>query len=136
MALMINFLTALISPVTNIADKMIMDKDKYAELQFKKLELKAASQDKLLSITTTPTIDAIVKLAIAFRDVLIPLFRPIGSIAMAAFAGYCLTNNIELPGYLAEALFSTTVMWGISRHKGKAKGKQNTKEADQNDFFN
>lgn len=114
-----DIIKGLISPVTNIADKMVMDKDKYAELQFKKVELQHKSKDKLLAITTTPNIDAWVKLLIAIKDVVIPLFRPIGSIAMAVFSAYCIKEGIELPSYLTEALFAPSVLWGYSRHKEK-----------------
>jgi hypothetical protein len=111
---------------------MILDKDKYAELQFKKLELQHKSQDKLLSITTTPKVDAVVKLAIAFRDVFLPLLRPLGSFAMAVFGGYCAVEGIALPEYIQVALFGAPVGWGYSRHVDK-KGQNKQKNDDFDD---
>lgn len=113
------FVGEILSPVTNIAGKMIMDKDAYAELQFKKVELREKRLSKLLTITTTPRIDALVKLLYAIKDVVIPMFRPLGSIAMAGFSAYCVINDITLPSYLTEALFAPGVLWGYSRHKEK-----------------
>ena len=118
---MFGFLSELIAPAVKIADKMVMDKDKYADLQFKKAELKHEAQMALLQQTTTPTIDAWVKILLALRDIIIPMFRPLGSLAMAAFSAYCIKEGIELPEYLKEALFAPSVMWGYSRYKEKTK---------------
>ncbi len=121
---MFSFLSALISPVTNIASKMIMDKDKYAELQFKKVELTADAKNKLLEKTTTPNVDAAVKLMIAFRDILLPMMRPVGSLAMAAFAAYAAKNGIDLPVELQSMLYGAFPAWGLGRQFDKgAKNK-------------
>ena len=117
---MLNFLTALISPVTNLADKLILDKDKYAELQHKKLELKHKSKDKLLSITTTPKTDAFVKLLIAFNDVILPLLRPVGSACMTGFVIYCEANDIELSAATELMMAGAFPAWMASRHKNKS----------------
>lgn len=118
---MFGWLTTLISPVANIADKLVMDKDKYAELQFKRVELKHDKEMKLLETTTTPTIDAWVKLLMAFKDVILPMFRPVGSAAMSGFAIYCRIEGIELPP-TAEALMAAAFPgWMTSRHMGKKK---------------
>ena len=108
-----------LSPVLNIADKMVMDKDKYAELQFKKIELKEKRLQKTLTITTTPRMDAFVKLLIAIHDLVIPMFRPVGSFALAAFAAYCVVNDITLPTEIQVLLFGSPVGWGVSRHINK-----------------
>ena len=117
---MINFLSALISPVTNIASKMVMDKDKFAELQFKKVELTAQAKAALLEKTTTPNVDAAVKLMIAFRDILLPMMRPVGSLAMAGFAAYASYKGIELPVELQSVLYGAFPLWGTSRHLSKS----------------
>ena len=124
MALMIgDIIKGLISPVTSIADKLVMDKDKYAELQFKKVELSEKRHMALLKQTTTPKIDAFVKLLMAFRDLVIPMFRPLGSMGMAVFAGYCITNGIEVPEYLLAAMGLSPIGWGYSRHREKTQSK-------------
>ena len=116
---MFSFLSALISPVTNIVDKMVIDKDKYAEIQLKKVEFKHNAQMALLKQTTTPNVDAAVKVLIALRDVVIPLFRPVGAIGMALFGVYCVKEGIELPEYIQVALFGAPLAYGGSRHADK-----------------
>ncbi len=132
---MLSFLTALISPITNIADKLIIDKDRYAEIQLKKIEIKAAAQDKLLSITTTPTVDAITKLLIVFRDIVLPLLRPLGSFSMTAFAAYAAVNNIELSGATEAMLIAAFPGWMGSRHIAKKdEAKRKAKQNPDDDF--
>lgn len=109
----------LISPVTSIANKMVMDKDKYAELQFKKLELTNQRELKLLEITTTPRIDAAVKLLIAIRDVVIPLLRPVGSAAMTAFGIYMHYKGTPMDTGLQMIFDGAFPAWGTSRHLNK-----------------
>jgi len=113
------FFSALISPVTKIADKMILDKDKYAEIQLRKIELDHESRNKLLEITTTPKTDATVKLLIAFRDIVLPLLRPVGGAIMALFGMYCVNEGIEIPSEMQAVLFGAFPMWGLSRHVNK-----------------
>ncbi len=125
---MLGFLGKLISPITSIADKMILDKDKYAELQFKKLELQAKARSELLAVTTTPWIDGFVKLLVTIRDVLIPLMRPVMSALMPVFAGYCAMNGIELGATVETMLFGAPIAYGASRHVDK-KQKEVTKRA-------
>ncbi len=126
---MLSFLTALISPITNIADKLIIDKDKYAEIQLRKIEIKAEARDKLLSITTTPTVDAMVKLAIAMKDVFIPLMRPVISSGMMLFAIYAANKGIELSAPLEAVLVAAFPSWGLSRFAEK-KDEQKTKREE------
>ena len=114
-----SILSALISPITGIADKLILDKDKYAELQFKKLELAARARSELLAVTTTPWIDGFVKLLVTIRDVLIPLMRPVMSALMPVFAGYCAMNNIDLGSTVETMLFGAPIAYGASRHVDK-----------------
>ncbi len=127
--MMLSFLTALISPITNIADKLIIDKDKYAEIQLRKIEIKAEARDKLLSITTTPTVDAMVKLAIAMKDVFIPLMRPVISSGMMLFAIYAANKGIELSAPLEAVLVAAFPAWGTARWNEK-KDSEKTKRKE------
>ena len=117
---MFGFLSALISPVTNIASKMIMDKDKFADLQFKKVELVAQAKSELLQKTTTPNVDATVKLLIAFRDILLPMKRPVGSALMMGFAAYAEMKGLDIPVELQAVLYGAFPAWGTSRHLSKS----------------
>ena len=123
------------SGVTDLVSEFITDPDKQAEISLKLQELEVEKDNLLLSTSTTPQTDAFVKILIAFKNVIIPMFRPLGSAIMAGFAGYCVLHEIMLPEYIQVMLFGAPVGWGYSRHKGKAKGKHHTKEADQDEFF-
>ena len=112
-------ISGFLKPVTGIIDKMVMDKDKYAELQFKKLELEYTARSELLTITTTPSVDAVVKLLVTIKEVVIPLLRPVGSFGLAAFAAYAETNGISLPSEIQYMLYGSPVAWGASRHVNK-----------------
>ena len=112
-------ISGIFKPLTNIADKLILDKDKYAELQFKKIELTHDLKSKLLEQTTTPKMDAVVKLLVTFNDVILPLLRPLGSFAMAGFAMYCTVNNIDLGETVETMLFGSPLAWMGSRHINK-----------------
>jgi len=98
--------------IIGLVSEFIEDPDKKAELNYKVKEM-------FLTSKTTPKIDAFVKLMMALRDVIIPMFRPLGSLGMAAFGAYCLTNNIVLPEYITAGLFGAPVAWGASRYKEK-----------------
>lgn len=129
------FISGIFKPVTGIIDKMVMDKDKYAELQFKKLELGYNARSELLKITTTPKVDAMVKILLAIKDVVIPLLRPVGSFAMAGFAAYAQIHDIQLPAELQYMLYGSPLAWGASRHvnkqtETKAKAKAGNKFDD------
>lgn len=105
-----------ITSVSGVLSELITDKDLRAKLEF---EMAKA----LLTTTTTPKVDATVKLLMALRDLAIPLFRPVGSVALAAFGAYCVTNGIELPEYISVMLFGAPLGWGMSRHKEKTTAK-------------
>lgn len=129
--------SALISPVTKIADKMIMDKDKYAELQFKRDEHRHKEKVKLLSITTTPRIDAIVKLLYAIKDVVIPTLRPLGSAAMTAFGLWAHYKGLDIDLGLHALMDGAFPGWMGSRHINKqteTKAKVDRNPVTEDDF--
>ncbi len=64
--------------------------------------------------------DAFVKLLIATRDIIIPLIRPLGSLLMALFGAWCISNGIELSEPIQYALFGAPLAYGASRHSDKA----------------
>ena len=133
---MFNFLTSLLSPVAAVADKMIMDKDKYAELQFKKAELEHEARQTLLTITTSPNIDAFVKLLYAFKEALLPLLRPVGTFLMLLFGAYCETNSITLSPLIEGVLFGAFPGWAASRHINKqTEEKEKTVRASWTDEY-
>lgn len=126
----------LISPVTNIADKLILDKDKYAELKFRELELREKRAMKLLTITTTPKIDAVVKILYTIKDVIIPMFRPLGAAAMTAFGVYAHLKGLNIDPVVQGIFDGAFPAWGLSRHVNKQtdskqnKGRNPVSDAD------
>jgi hypothetical protein len=118
---MFDFISKLISPVTNIVDKMVMDKDKFAELQFKKTELNYKLKEQLLGTTTSPNTDAFVKLLLAFRDIVLPMLRPLGSACMTGFVIYAEMNDIALSGATEAIMAAAFPGWMTSRHMNKGK---------------
>ena len=120
-----------------VVSEFITDDDKIAELRFESDKLKFELDKVLLNTTTHPKVDALVKLLIATRDIIIPMLRPVGSIAMAGFGAYCIDKGIELSPTMQAVLFGAPVAWGTSRHieKGKQKQRNNTSEDENADIW-
>lgn len=108
-----------ISGITDLISEFITDDDLRAKLDFETEKLKFELDKVLLSTTTTPRMDAFIKLLIATRDIIIPLFRPVGSVAMACFGAYCVVNDIVIPDAIQMALFGSPLAYGASRHQAK-----------------
>lgn len=106
---------------TGLVSEWITDDDLRAKLDFEGEKLRFELDKVLLSTTTHPRVDALVKILIALRDIVIPMLRPVGSMALAAFGAYCLSNDIELSDTLQVVLFGAPVGWGVSRHVEKVK---------------
>jgi len=117
-----------IEGITDLISEFITDDDLRAKLNFETEKLKFELDKALLSTTTTPRMDAFIKLMIASRDIIIPLFRPLGSIIMACFGAYCVVNNIMIPDVIQVALFGSPLAYGASRHAAK-KEEQKTERA-------
>lgn len=112
----------------SLVSEWIDDDDLRAKLEFEKEKLKFELDKTLLGTSTTPKVDAFVKLLIATRDIIIPMMRPVGSLALAGFAAYCAANDIMLPDYVQVMLYGAPVGYGVSRHNDK-KEKEKTKRA-------
>ncbi len=117
-----------IEGITSLLSEVIDDGDMRAKLDFEIEKLKFELDKALLSSTTTPKIDATVKLLIATRDIIIPMLRPVGSFAMAGFGAYCISEGIELSEPIQIALFGAPIGYGASRHAAK-KDEQRTERA-------
>jgi len=68
----------------DLGDQFIIDKDKKAEFAFEVAKMASEFSTDILKITTTPKVDALVKIMYASRDCLIPMLRPIGSAVLTA----------------------------------------------------
>lgn len=122
-----------IEGITSLISEAITDGDLRAKLQVELEKIRSGITLELLKSKTTPRTDAFVKILIAFRDIVIPLFRPIGSACMFAFGAYCLENNITISEPLQIMLFGAPVGWGYSRHKEKGE-KIKRKKPDDDDW--
>lgn len=109
----------LISPVTGIVNKLVIDKDKLAELEFKREDNNYKLRSQLLTVTTTPKVDAFVKLLITFRDVVIPILRPFGAACMTAFGMYMHYRGTPLDATSQIVMDAAFPAWGTSRHINK-----------------
>lgn len=108
-----------IEGITSLFSELITDDDLRAKLDFKVDQLRFELDKELLKTTTTPKMDAFVKLLIATRDIIIPLVRPIGSLLMALFGAWCISEGIVLSDALQVTLFGAPLAYGTSRHIDK-----------------
>jgi len=108
-----------IEGITNLISEYITDDDLIAKLNFETEKLKFELDKALLSTATSPRTDSFIKILIATRDIIIPLMRPVGSLAMASFAAYCTYKGIQIPEGIQYALFGAPLAYGASRHSGK-----------------
>lgn len=120
---------SLIDDLFGLADKFIEDKDKKNEFSFKVQELQFKLRESLLQTTTIPWVDGFVKILIAFRDIILPLLRPLGAAAMTAFGMYCHLKGIDMGGAANHTIFDAAFpAWGASRHVNKTQAqKEETK---------
>jgi hypothetical protein len=116
-----------IEGVTNLLDQFIDDGDLRAKLDFEVQKLKFELDKLLLTTTTTPRTDSFVKILLAFRDIILPMLRPLGAAAMTSFAAYCSLEGIELDSGLQAILYGAFPAWGASRHVNK-QNEQKTKQ--------
>lgn len=126
---------SLIQSISGLAGEFIEDKDKRNELIFKVKELEFSLRESLLSTKTTPKTDAFVKLLIAFKDIILPMLRPVGAAMMTGFGMYCHYKGIPLDGATQVIMDGAFPAWGASRHVNKnkeqeEKTKRHKKEAE------
>lgn len=103
-----------------LAGELIEDKDKRNEFNMKIAESRDQFNIAVLTMKTTPRIDALVKLLYAFNS----LWRPLGGAIMTGFAIYASIKGIELDPTMNTVLISAFPAWGVSRHVTKNKEKK------------
>lgn len=125
--------TSLIDGITGLASEWIEDPDKRNEFNFKIRELDFKLRETLLTVKTTPKTDAFVKILIAFRDIILPMMRPIGAAAMTAFGMYCHLKGIDIGETSQVVMDGAFPAWGASRHVHKMKAEQETTKHHKKD---
>ena len=114
-----------ITAITSLVSELIPDPDKRVQIEADLQQMEVDVKSMLLNTSTTPKVDAAVKIMIALKDVVIPMLRPIGSACMTGFAGYCILNGIAIDPITESLLAGAFPGWMYSRHKGK---QQETKQ--------
>ena len=102
-----------------VVDQLVEDKDKKNEIILKISEMQNQLNLTLLQQKTTPWVDATVKLLFAFRDLVIPLMRPIIGALMTGYAAYAETQGVALSPVVQAALAAAFPGWMYSRHSEK-----------------
>lgn len=89
-------LAELFSNLIGLGKSLIEDKEKQAEFAYKIAELQVQVQEKILTMTTTPRMDAFVKFLYALKELILPLMRPMVSTCLSGFAAYAAYKHIDL----------------------------------------
>ena len=117
----VNAVVDVFGKIFGVVDQLVEDKDKKNEIVLKLAEMQNQLSLQLVQQQTIPWVDATVKLLFAFRDIIIPMFRPVVATAMTAYVVYAETNGITLSP-MVEALFASAFPgWMASRHVNKKK---------------
>lgn len=111
------------SDLIGLGKELIEDKDKRNEYAFRLAELRVQLAEKMLTQQTHPKADAAVKLLYAFKEILLPMMRPVGSLLLALWGAShpeqikWLHDNL---GTLGDgtilSIFGAFPAWGVSRH--------------------
>ena len=121
--------------LTNLVSEFIVDDDLRAKLDVELQKLEVGITTQLLNTATTPKVDAFVKILIAFKNVIIPLFRPLGAGAMTAFGMWMHYEGTPMDGATQIVMDGAFPAWGASRHVEKQK-KTRQKKDDFSDWDN
>lgn len=124
MAPLIPVIGSIFTGLIDLAKEATDDKDKQMALTTQLMEAKMKMLTAILQQQTIPWVDAVVKLAMASDQIIKGLWRPVGSFAMAGFAGYCILNGIPIPAWadpVMAAMGMSPVAWGVSRYMEKRK---------------
>src|SRR5690606_10746909 len=117
---------ALIGPIAGIFNNIIglgkefvVDKDKQIEFAFKIAELQHDLLAQVMTMQTTPKVDAFVKILYAIKELVIPMLRPIGTGLITAFGLYAHYKGIQIPEAIHAGLDAAFGTWVYSRHVEK-----------------
>lgn len=114
----------LFGPVIDLVRELIPDGDKRKELEAKIETARIETDRMILTTTTTPKVDAFVKVLFALERFIGTLWRPIGSAAMTAFGAYAHYKGIQIDTGLQAMLDGAFPAWGVSRHVEKARNTE------------
>ena len=104
--------------------EVVEDKDKRNEINMEIMKIINNLSLELLKTKTIPWVDALVKILLTINTLLKSQWRPVGSVCMAIFGGFCLMTGIEIPVHIQTMLFGAPIGWGLSRHVSKKNGEK------------
>lgn len=119
--------TSLIDGIAGLAGELIEDPDKRNELLFKVKELEFSLRETLLNTKTNPWVDGFVKILIAFRDIILPMLRPLGAFYLSYMGVDIAQSELAAGGdisALSGGLTAAFPAWGASRHSHKRKEQE------------
>ena len=124
----IEAITGIASQGLGIIDQLVEDKDKRAEYGFELAKLTMTQTHELLMRPATSRVDGLVKFMIAWRDVILPTLRPLGSALLTAGAWYLEYKGTQAPEWVLGLITASFPTWMVSRHIDKlAEKKEETK---------
>jgi hypothetical protein len=116
------------SKLLDVIGEGVEDKDKKNQLNKEVLEVTLDWQKTVLSTVTTPKMDAFVKFLYAFRDVILPMLRPVGSAIITGIGLYFHYKGIQIDPVTHGIIDGAFPGWMASRHVEKNKQKEIERE--------
>jgi len=123
--------------LTSLISEFVVDDEKMAQIQLEIGKVKASVKSDLLKTSTTPKVDAFVKILIAFNDLILPWFRPIGAGMMTAVGLWFHYKQIPIDGAVHAMIDGAFPAWGASRHVNKqseTKAKAQVRAKTRDDY--
>ncbi len=123
--------------LTALLSEFVVDDEKMAQIQLEVDKIEVGVINQLLKTSTTPKVDAFVKILVAIRSLIIPMLRPLGAGAMTAFGLWCHYDGIQMDGAVHAMLDGSFPAWGASRHVNKqaeTKAKARVRAKANEDF--
>jgi hypothetical protein len=105
--------------IFGVVDQMVEDKDKAAELKVKLAEMQTQLNSQLLTTQTVPWVDATVKILMAVRDLVIPLFRPVFGAALTGLAVWFEYKGVPINPTLQAIMAAAFPGWMVGRQVKK-----------------
>ena len=101
--------------IFGVVDQLVVDKDKAAELKVQLAQMQSSLNAQLLTTQTVPWVDATVKILMAIRDLVLPMFRPILGGVLTGLAVYFEYKGIPINPTLQAVMAAAFPGWMVGR---------------------
>jgi len=105
--------------IFGIVDQVVVDKDKAAELKVQLAQMQSTLNAQLLTTQTVPWVDATVKILMAIRDLVIPMFRPVIGAVFTGLAVWFEYKGIPVNPTLQAIMAAAFPGWMVGRQMKK-----------------